>query len=138
MTKHDRFIVFLSFSLIFLALIAKYFFPDMTPLLSLSSSQKIWRINEEKAWKIINDQKEIKRFLDQGEIRKEDKFGITISQPKLILTDTPTEKKPFWEFQVFEEVVEIPKEGSPSSHSATFNWYQINADNGQIKAVFTY
>ena len=139
MNKQDRFIVFLSLSFIFIVLMARYSFFTIRPVgLFPSEEKKEWRIKEEEAREIITGQKEVKEFLDRGEIRKEDEFGIIISQPKLTLENTPSEEKPFWEFHLFEEVINIPKNKAevPSSHQATVNWYRIDAETGKIEKTF--
>lgn len=132
MTNKDRFIVFLSLTFIFMVLVAKFAFGVNNSFFPKGK----WLINQEKALAIVNERKEVKEFMGKGKSRKEDQFGIIISQPKISLEASPTAQKPFWEFHVFEDIIDIPKTGNPSSHLATLNWYQVNAYTGQIKKTF--
>jgi hypothetical protein len=134
----DRFIIFLSLSFIFIVLMARYSFIRLVPIASFSGPEgkKVWRINQEQALRIVSNQREVRELIERGRTRKEDEFGIVISQPKVTLKASPKGSTPYWEFQVYEEMIEIPKEGSPSSQTATLNWYQVSAETGKVEKTF--
>jgi hypothetical protein len=74
--------------------------------------------------------------LEQEEERTENESGILISRPRLDLDSPPTSEEPFWQFHLYELVINIPPGGEAESHTATRNWYQINARTGQISKTF--
>jgi hypothetical protein len=151
-TKQNRFIVFLSLSFIFIALLARSSLLQLDaktlikniPLLNrraeslTSSSDEQWPISYDQALTIVKKEKEVKEFLERGQVVKRDDFGTTISQPKINWEDLPTKEKPFWELHVFEEVINIPKDQAqaPTSQIATLNWYRVDARTGRLEKSF--
>lgn len=96
-------------------------------------SSKDWVISMEKAADKVRGLPEVDEFLKRGETRKTDEYGTIVFRPTLNIDREPSDDNPFWLIHVWDSVTEYNKGGEEiSGHSATFGWYKVNAQTGEL------
>jgi len=94
-----------------------------------------WKISREEALNMVAQLPEVDKFLKRGVVKEEDEYGIIVYRPVVDTGfdgDLPSRSNPFWTIHVWDDVTDYAKDGVVSGHSATFGWYRVHAQTGEI------
>lgn len=130
--RKNKFIIFLTLCLSLLALIVKSApFRMFSAATVLGQKETGWLVTQDDALKIAERQKQVKQLLRRGEVRQETEAGITIAQPELNLSSPPTTQSPYWQFDLIERTIVIPKSGQPTETTTSILTISIDAFSGK-------